>query len=127
MFVATKKQLLNRWLEEPGHSIAARIRSILIDYAELLGPLQWKAHEQTGLYLIPKEWLPPFDTKEIFDLLEGLPRRSSQRAGPPRSGFVRWMPGMGPEEYRFFFSAEDRGAHVRRMSSGWFSIRREQW
>jgi uncharacterized protein YjbI with pentapeptide repeats len=86
--VATKKQLLNRWLEEPGRSIAARIRSILIDHAELLRPLEWKAHEVTGLYIIPREWLPPFDTKVIFDLLAGLPFRDEVANGRDLRGLV---------------------------------------
>ena len=71
--MATKKQLVNRWLDEPGRSIAARIRQMILDYAELLRPLSEKAYEVTGLYFIPTEWLPPFDAMSIFDLLAGLP------------------------------------------------------
>jgi hypothetical protein len=89
--VATKKQLLNRWLIEPGRSIAARIRSILIDYAEALRPLEMKAREMTGLYIIPKEWLPPFDTKVIFDLLAELPYRDEIANGRD----LRGTPSIG--------------------------------
>jgi hypothetical protein len=86
--VATKKQLLNRWLEEPGRSIATRICSILIDYAEALRPLEWTAHETTGLYIIPREWLPPFDTKVIFDLLAQLPYRDEVANGRDLRGLA---------------------------------------
>jgi len=88
LFVATKKQLLNRWLEEPGRTIAARIREILIDYADKLIPLGWKAHEQTGLYIIPREWLPHFDTKVIFDLLAQLPFRDEVANGRDLRGLA---------------------------------------
>jgi len=94
--VATKKQLLNRWREGPGRSMADRIRSILIEYAEALGPLELKAHEMTGLYRIPREWLPPFDTKAIFDLLAGLPYRDEVANGrdlrgiPSTGGCQEW-------------------------------------
>jgi hypothetical protein len=92
--MATKKQLVTRWLEEPGRTIAARIRQMLIDYAELMIPLSWKAREVTGRYHIPKEWLPPFDTKSIFSLLEGLPFRDEIANGKD----LRGLPSIGGRE-----------------------------
>lgn len=86
--MATKKQLLNRWLEEPGRSIAARIRSILIGYADALRPLERKAHEMTGLFIVPKEWLPTFDTSEIFNLLADLPFRNEVDNGRDLRGLA---------------------------------------
>jgi uncharacterized protein YjbI with pentapeptide repeats len=73
--VATKKALINRWLEEPGSSIHSRITQLLVEYYEAMRPLEMKAYEATGRFLIPKEWLPPFDTQSIFDLLADLPHR----------------------------------------------------
>jgi uncharacterized protein YjbI with pentapeptide repeats len=90
-FVATKKQLLHRWLEEPGRTIASQIRQILVDTAETLRVVADRAHEATGLYIIPKEWLPPFDTKAIFDLLNGLPHRSEIANGRD----LRGIPSIG--------------------------------
>src|SRR5262249_6001142 len=87
-FVAIKKQLVNRWLEEPGRSIAARIRAILIDYSDKVRPLEWKAYEETGLYIIPREWLPHFDTGVIFDQLAGLPFRDEVANGRDLRGLV---------------------------------------
>jgi uncharacterized protein YjbI with pentapeptide repeats len=89
--VATKKLLVNRWLEEPGRATASRIQQIMLDYAEVLRPLERKAYEETGLYLIPHEWLPPFDTKSIFDLLEQLPFRDEVANGRD----LRGIPSIG--------------------------------
>ena len=73
MSVSSKRQLCERWNVEPGRTIGEQIRQMLLDYSAALRPLEWKAHETTGLFLIPPEWLPPFDTQVIFDLLSGLP------------------------------------------------------
>jgi len=55
-------------------------------------PLSFKAHEETGLYAIPKEWLPPFDTKTIFELVKELPYRDEIANGRDLRG-IPWIGG----------------------------------
>lgn len=100
--MATKKQLINRWLEEPGRTIVGRIRQMLLDYADSLGSLGRKAFEATGLYQIPKEWLPAFDTKEIFAALDGLPYRDEI----PNGRDLRGIPSIGGNEGWDFSNAD---------------------
>ena len=74
--MATKKDLIQRWQEEPGRTIADCITKTIAEYSAVLRPLEFKAYELTGLYRIRPEWLPPFSTDTIFELLIELPHRS---------------------------------------------------
>jgi uncharacterized protein YjbI with pentapeptide repeats len=107
--MASKKALISRWDDEPGKSIVARIAQLLVAYEDATRPLEWKAYEATGLYLIPKESLPPFDTQSIFDLLSELPHRDEVANGRD----LRGMDSMvGHEDWDFCdtdFSFLNRG------------------
>jgi hypothetical protein len=54
--MATKKHLVNRWLEEPGRTIAAKVRERLLDYSLRVRELEKEAHRRTGLYQVSKEY-----------------------------------------------------------------------
>jgi uncharacterized protein YjbI with pentapeptide repeats len=107
--MATKKALINRWLEEPGKSIDVRITQLLVDYNEAFRPIEQKAYLETGSCLVPKESLPPFDTQAIFDLLDDLPHRNEVANGRD----LRGMQSMAGHEYWNFsdtdFSFLSRG------------------
>jgi uncharacterized protein YjbI with pentapeptide repeats len=92
--MATKKQLVNRWLVEPGLSMAARIGQFLLRHADVMGRLEREAFAETGLYLIPSHRRPVFDTKQIFDMIEGLPFRDEI----PNGRDLRGIPSIGGRE-----------------------------
>jgi uncharacterized protein YjbI with pentapeptide repeats len=72
--MASKKQLIERWKMEPWKGILKNIFDKVVKWADIRGRISQRAYEQTGLYLIPPEQEPPFDTiKEIFEPLSGLP------------------------------------------------------
>src|ERR1017187_5575709 len=92
--MAPKKHLFHGWRGEPGRSIAAQIGQILLENAEVMRILGQKAFDATGLYKIPIDWLPRFDTKAIFDLLHELPYRDEV----PNGRDLRGIPSIGGSE-----------------------------
>ena len=96
--MAPKKALVQRWREEPSRSITAQIDKMLCDYAEAIRQLTSKAVQENDSFSIPKEWLPPFSTQWIFDLLTDLPFRDEV----PNGRDLRGIPSIcGNDDWDF--------------------------
>jgi uncharacterized protein YjbI with pentapeptide repeats len=95
--MATKRQLIERWKMEPWKRILGDITSKVAKWGDLRAEICQRAFDQTGLYLIPPEDEPPFDTtKEIFERFANVPYLEEVSSGrdlrgcPIVTGGFRW-------------------------------------